>query len=146
MSLTNLDTELSLENMTWSTAPDFARADAPTVQPRAQVGDCPEDSFLHAWATMQLYGLDWMQTADGRYQPIQNRTLPERLAGLLVELGAQQGGVIRHLAHQSLADSLGTQRETIGALLRSLHRQGLIRVGYRRIEVLDAAALAELAW
>ena len=143
---TYVDAKLSLENMTWTAVPVAASADAPPVDFRAHACDRPEDTFLHAWATMQLYGLELMQPADARHQPVPNRTLPERLAALLVDLGAKQGGIIRDVSHQSLAERLGTERETVAALIRAFHRQGMIHFGYRRIEVLDPAALAELAW
>jgi CRP-like cAMP-binding protein len=68
------------------------------------------------------------------------KRLPERLAGLLLEL-ANGGRQIRGTSHQSLADMLGTYRETISAILRSFKDDGLVELGYRKIELRDVGGL-----
>lgn len=83
------------------------------------------------------------------------RRLPERLADLLLELseadpadnarGKPGQRVIRGVSHQKLADTLGTYRESVSALLRTLKHDGIVEIGYRWIRILDVAALAELA-
>jgi len=40
-----------------------------------------------------------------------------------------------------LADRLGTYRETVSAILRTFKREGWVDLGYRRIRLLDVAAL-----
>ncbi|MCU0967807.1 MAG: Crp/Fnr family transcriptional regulator [Rubrivivax sp.] len=54
-------------------------------------------------------------------------------------------GVDIRATHQALADELGTVREIVTRLLRRFERQGWVRLGRERIELLDAAALRELA-
>lgn len=66
--------------------------------------------------------------------------LDQRLAATLLGRGA----VIR-ATHQQLADELGTVREIVSRLLRRFERDGLVRCGREQIELLDAAALRELA-
>lgn len=66
--------------------------------------------------------------------------LDQRLAGSL--LGH---GTIITTTHQSLADELGTVREIVTRLLKRFERAGWLRLGRERIELLDAAALRQLA-
>ena len=44
-----------------------------------------------------------------------------------------------------LADYLGTYRETVSAILRDFKCQGFVELGYRRIEIVDPEAIAEIA-
>ncbi|MCB0228263.1 MAG: winged helix-turn-helix domain-containing protein, partial [Anaerolineae bacterium] len=48
-------------------------------------------------------------------------------------------------SHQSLADMLGTYRETVSTILRGFKADGMVELGYRRISVTDPAALRALA-
>lgn len=66
--------------------------------------------------------------------------LDQRLAGTL--LG--HGSVVK-ATHQALADDLGTVREIVTRLLKRFERQGWVRVGRERIEIVDPAALRGLA-
>jgi CRP/FNR family transcriptional regulator len=66
--------------------------------------------------------------------------LDQRLAAAL--LG--HGGTL-HITHQQLADELGTVREMVTRLLRRFEREGWVRLGRERIELLDAVALRRLA-
>jgi CRP/FNR family transcriptional regulator len=47
--------------------------------------------------------------------------------------------------HQELADELGTVREIVSRLLSRFDRAGWVRLARERIEVVDAAALAQVA-
>lgn len=66
--------------------------------------------------------------------------LDQRLATALLGHGA-----VLACTHQSLADELGTVREIVTRLLKRFERQGWLRLGRERIEVLDAPALRALA-
>jgi CRP/FNR family transcriptional regulator len=68
------------------------------------------------------------------------RKLDQRLAALL--LG--KGRLVR-ATHQQLADELGSVREIVSRLLKSLADQGLVSLGREQIEILDAAGLRRLA-
>ncbi|MBP6339492.1 MAG: Crp/Fnr family transcriptional regulator [Vitreoscilla sp.] len=66
--------------------------------------------------------------------------LDQRLAGCLLGRGA-----VIATTHQSLADELGTVREIVTRLLKRFERAGWLRLGRERIELLDAAALRQVA-
>lgn len=46
--------------------------------------------------------------------------------------------------HQQLADDLGTSREVVSRILESFQASGIIKLGRKRIELLDREALEEL--
>lgn len=85
------------------------------------------------------------------------RKLPERLAGLLLELSKPENALtatgrekrerrmVGNISHQKLADTLGTYRESVSALLRNLKSEGIVEIGYRWIRILDVEALSDLA-
>lgn len=74
-------------------------------------------------------------------------TVPVRLAGLLLELADRHGRVVLDGPQTLLAHRLGTARQTLSRLLRSLTAEGLIEVdeGGRGFTILDSARLAALA-
>lgn len=96
------------------------------------------------WGMLQTYGKRLMQV-ENNLEDVAYKKLPERLASLLVELSHQENGLIQGVSHQSLADRLGTYRETVSAILRDFKRQDLVELGYRRINIVDAEALKDIA-
>jgi CRP/FNR family transcriptional regulator len=66
--------------------------------------------------------------------------LDQRLAALLLGRGQ-----LLRITHQQLADELGSVREIVTRLLRGFAGQGSVRLGREQIEVLDPAALRQLA-
>lgn len=62
--------------------------------------------------------------------------LDQRLATLILASGSP----IRK-SHQEMADDLGVSRENVSRVLSELRERGWIRLGRRRIDTLDAAAL-----
>lgn len=146
--MTNLDvyTQQEADNVVWSDTSHAAGRTDRADRSNKPAFDISEERVLHSWAMMQLYGSKLTQTTADHRQSVQIKTLPERLSAILVELGEKHGGLIPNLRQSALADRLGTQRETVAALLRSFQRQGLIRISYRRIEIANAAGLNELAY
>ena len=74
----------------------------------------------------------------------------DRLIHLLLELaedyGKQSGAQIDltiKLSHQELASIIGSTRETVTVTLGQLQAEGLIKVGRRRISLLNASRLAD---
>ena len=67
------------------------------------------------------------------------RRLDQRLAARLLALGEPIT-----LTHQKLADELGTTRECVSRTLEALQESGMVRLGRRRIEILDRSALTRL--
>ncbi len=96
------------------------------------------------WGMLQTYGKRLMQV-ENNLEDVAYKKLPERLAALLVELSHQENGLIQGVSHQALADRLGTYRETVSAILRDFKRQDLVELGYRRINIIDAESLKEIA-
>lgn len=66
--------------------------------------------------------------------------LDRRLAAALLGRGQQL-----NLTHQTLADELGTVREIVTRLLRRFEREGWVRLGREHIQIINSAALRELA-
>ncbi len=92
-----------------------------------------------SWGLLQTVGQRLAQV-ENRMEEVAYKRLPERLAGLLLEL-ANGGKAIRGTSHQALADMLGTYRETISAILRGFKDDGLVELGYRKIELRDVRGL-----
>jgi CRP-like cAMP-binding protein len=96
------------------------------------------------WGLLRTYGERLMQV-ENSLEDVAYKKLPERLGMLLLDLSNHENGVIKGVSHQSLADHLGTYRETVSAILRDFKRQGLVELGYRRITILDVEDLKEVA-
>lgn len=90
-----------------------------------------------------MYGSQALDSGD-MLGDMPTKTLPERLAAMLLDLSAGEQRPIQGPSYQLLADRLGTRRETVGAILRSFRRQGFVELGYRHIEILDEESLADL--
>ncbi len=131
---------------------EFLAADAGQLVDAAQLTDCilwavpqPQAQTLAlrypvlSWGLLQTVGQRLAQV-ENRMEEVAYKRLPERLAGLLLEL-ANGGKAIRGTSHQALADMLGTYRETISAILRSFKDEGLVELGYRKIELRDLPGL-----
>lgn len=96
------------------------------------------------WGLLQTYGQRLLQV-ENNLEDVAYKKLPERLAALLIELNTDRSHIIKGISHQTLADYLGTYRETVSAILRDFKRQGLVELGYRRIHILDVEELSEFA-
>lgn len=99
-----------------------------------------------------VIGLGMLRTFGRRLAQVENRLedvaykrLPERLAGEILRQRRLSSSEQVRISHQALADILGTYRETISAILRDFKRENWVELGYRRITILNAAALGELA-
>lgn len=66
--------------------------------------------------------------------------LDQRLAGTLLGHGS-----VVHGTHQALADELGTVREIVTRLLKRFERARWLSIGRERVDILNPAALRELA-
>lgn len=69
------------------------------------------------------------------------RTVPQRLAKLLLE----QAHIAGQLTQHEMAASLGTVREVVGRALRTLGDEGLIRIDGHRIVITDREGLQRRA-
>ena len=74
----------------------------------------------------------------------------ELLAGGLEAQVAQvlvrraEDGVV-HLSQSLLAELVGHQRTSVNRVLKRLEAQGLVKVGYGQVEIVDEAGLAAVA-
>lgn len=96
------------------------------------------------WGMLQTYGSRLFQVENG-LENVAYKKLPERLAALLLDLSDEETDLIKGVSHQALADHLGTYRETVSAILRDFKRQGLVELGYRRIQLMDIEVLQDIA-
>lgn len=96
------------------------------------------------WGLLQTYGERLLQV-ENSLEDVAYKKLPERLASLLLDLSDYSNGLIKGVSHQALADYLGTYRETVSAILRDFKRQELVELGYRRITILEAEELKDIA-
>lgn len=139
LSATRQYTPLIDINMTRNQSPWLRQCNHAADAGNGNLDGTPEELMM-GWGLLQMYGTQALQADTA---PM--KTLPERLATILLDLCNEQNGRIQGVSFQMLADSLGTYRETIGAILRAFKRQGLVEASYRNIQILDVASLKELS-
>jgi CRP-like cAMP-binding protein len=81
----------------------------------------------------------------GLVEDLSLRTVPERLARLLVGMANDDADGPRRFTQQELAARLGTVREVISRTLKSFEGDGLIRTERHRITILDYERLNAIA-
>ncbi len=84
---------------------------------------------------------------EARLEDIAFKSIPTRLASLLLKLNEEQGGqqTINGYTHQDLSEMLGTYRETVTQTLNDLKADGLISIARKQIVLLNTPALQSLA-
>ena len=82
---------------------------------------------------------------EARLEDIAFKSIPARLASLLLRLMAEHGKVIAGYTHQDLAEIIGTYRETATQTLNKFKSDGLIDIGRKRIEILNEKGLHSIA-
>lgn len=97
-----------------------------------------------SWGMLQTFGRRLRQVED-RLEEVAYKKLPQRLAKLLLDLAPSNDEDAIQASHQSLADMLGTYRETVSTILRGFKADGIVDLGYRQIYVTDPHALQALA-
>jgi CRP-like cAMP-binding protein len=82
-----------------------------------------------------------------RLEDIAFKSIPARLAGLLLQLADEEDEANRvsGYTHQDLSEMLGTYRETITQTLNDFKADGLIRIGRKQVELIDGNSLELLA-
>jgi CRP-like cAMP-binding protein len=87
-----------------------------------------------------------LRDAEERLEDMAFKGIPARLASLLLRLATDRSSsVITGLTHQDLAETVGTYRETATQVLNDMKAEGLIDIGRKRIDILEAERLQELA-
>lgn len=74
------------------------------------------------------------------------RTVPERLARMLLGMTEGTTPAPRRITQQEIAMQLGTVREVISRTLKNFEQEGLIRVDRHQIVILDQKRLSDIAW
>ncbi|RMG92199.1 MAG: Crp/Fnr family transcriptional regulator [Chloroflexi bacterium] len=84
---------------------------------------------------------------ESRLEEIAFKSIPARLAGLLVQLAEEQGHAneVTGYTHQDLSEMLGTYRETVTQTLNDFKAEGLIEIGRKQIRLLDVARLRRMS-
>ncbi len=118
------------------------------------VGRLYHDDILHLMTNNPQFSRRMLSMLGERIQYTERlleermaKSLPSRLAGLLLHLYRIHGddGQLRGYTHQSLAEMLGTYRETITQSLNDFQRQEVIGLKRRLIEIFDEDALSQIA-
>ncbi len=86
-----------------------------------------------------------LREAEARMEDMAFKSIPARLAALLLRLRENQGDKIFGYSHQDLADAVGTYRETTTQTLNKFKADKLISIGRKRIDILNADGLELLA-
>ena len=96
---------------------------------------------LHFMAVMA----DRLRRAEARLEEMAFKSIPARLAALLLQLRQEQGDRICGYTHQDLAEAIGTYRETTTQTLNEFKARALLEIGRKRIDILDPTGLEEVA-
>jgi CRP-like cAMP-binding protein len=88
---------------------------------------------------------DRLRRAEAYLEELAFKTIPARLAALLLRLQEEQGDRICGYTHQDLAEAVGTYRETATQTLNDFKAKGLVAIGRKRIDILDLAGLQAVA-
>ncbi|MEM7330601.1 MAG: Crp/Fnr family transcriptional regulator [Chloroflexota bacterium] len=88
-----------------------------------------------------------LKDIESRLGEIAFKSIPYRLASLLIELDKQQGskGFVKGYTHEDFSEMLGTNRETVSQILKDFKTDGLVDTGRKRVKVLNYAKLKSMA-
>ena len=86
-----------------------------------------------------------LSKAESQLEDMAFKSIPTRLALLLLRLRDDQGDCIYGYTHQDLAEAIGTYRETATQTLNEFKANALIDIGRKRIDILDADGLEAVA-
>jgi CRP-like cAMP-binding protein len=81
--------------------------------------------------------------AERRHEQAAFQPVTSRIAALLLQ-GADKDGQVVGQTHQDMADKLGVYRETVTNAIAELKADKVIKVGRKRISILDADALKKM--
>lgn len=89
---------------------------------------------------------DVLMETKSRLEDFASKGLRGRLAAMLLRLAARRGlSTVEGLTHQKLADLLATYRETVTQTLNAFRVAGLIKIGRKRLELLNTEGLRDVA-
>lgn len=82
---------------------------------------------------------------EARLEDMAFKSIPARLALLLLELQKEQGNQIYGYTHQNMAEAVGTYRETTTQTLNEFKAKNLIDIGRKQLTILDREGLERIA-
>ncbi len=80
--------------------------------------------------------------SEARLEDLAYRSVPARLASVLLRLGTD--GVVEGITHEELGDMVGAYRETVTKTLNEFQSAGYVKLGRRRVAILEPTGLAAL--
>jgi CRP/FNR family cyclic AMP-dependent transcriptional regulator len=113
------------------------------VMSRPDVERLMRDKPQVAFRLVEALG-ERMTALESRLEEIAFKSIPARLASLLLRLAEEQA-VVSGFTHQDLGEMLGTYRETITQTLNDFKAAGLVSISRKRVEILDVDGLETLA-
>ena len=79
--------------------------------------------------------------SEARLEDLAYRSVPARLASVLLRLGHEHEDVIEGMTHQDLGDMIGAYRETVTKTLDEFQTSGAVELARRRIRIRDRSRL-----
>lgn len=116
------------------------------VMSRADVERLMREKPKVAFRFVEALG-DRVSLLESRLEEIAFKSIPARLASLLLRLADEQGGgsEVSGFTHQDLGEMLGTYRETITQTLNDFKAAGLLEISRKHVQILDRERLEILA-
>jgi len=78
---------------------------------------------------------------EARLEEMAYRSVPARIAAVLVRLSQGHNGEVVSITHQELGDMIGALRESVTKVLDDFQRAGLVELGRGRVILRDVAGL-----
>ena len=117
-----------------------------------------EDTVIYSFESVALYRMleqrprlawAWLHSVSARVAGFWFRVVELLAGGLEAQVASvlvrrAEGGVL-HLSQGNLAELVGHPRTSINRVLKHLESEGLVRVSYGQVEIIDDAGLAKLA-
>jgi CRP-like cAMP-binding protein len=88
---------------------------------------------------------DRLYKAEVQLEDMAFKSIPARMAALLLHLRQEQSDSIHGYTHQDLAEAIGTYRETATQVLNEFKARHLIEIGRKQIDILDPVGLEQIA-
>jgi CRP-like cAMP-binding protein len=116
------------------------------VMSRADVERLMREKPMVSFRFVEALG-DRVTSLESRLEEIAFKSIPARLASLLLRLSEEQGdgSVVIGYTHQDLGEMLGTYRETVTQTLNEFKSDGLVTISRKRVEIQDRDGLEILA-
>jgi len=116
------------------------------VMSRTDVERLMRDKPRVAFRFVEVLG-DRVSKLESRLEEIAFKSIPARLASLLLRLASEQGqsDEVAGYTHQDLGEMLGTYRETITQTLNDFKSADLIEISRKRVKIIDHDKLEVLS-